>query len=950
MEMITKDFDSRRYLFAVAIFFSVSATTCQAADTKTNPAAVTSDSFSEVNDAEDSTSPVEEGASETNELVNDTENSTAPVEEDATATNELVDDTENSTAPVEEDATETNNLADETQEITTIVEEDSTTSNALANLPYKNYTTFTICGKTIYTNGGNFTNSDNFTSGEIGGVGLHVCGGRNSVNQRGNISLSGLGAIGVRVDGFDNQITVSPGTNIESSSTGILIAYGRNNNLNVAGQILASGNAVEFNFGSNSLGVTGEYRGSYIRYLRGVDTEGNIISAVNLPLEMASGEYNFTANELSGALVDNFNLSGKIAGSRAIYIGQNTFVKNINVNRGAQISGNIVSDWKHFSANNGGTLEPIKIQYGGQTIDATRYIPDLVTNLNFNTDLAYGGRISGSDNIKMHVKSGTLKFSGTADVVSVDVMGGARLYGGTFIVNNQNANAEGFSDATTGKFINHGTIAAGSPNTNLVINGDLISDGVLQKVSGGEAGSIIVNGNANIEGSTVTTDSLLPNETATVLVANSISGNIKNPEGKPVPISAMLTATGKVVNNTLLVTTHQASDNPIEQNFSDGDGKGAPPPDSFDAMNNMFEHLEGTPRQEEMRKLYNLGDKEAGRALRQIGANDSAQVMSVAQQSAAVDKMVSGRIAKVLAPDFFTPDFITLNVAPMAFADGDNDSPEMKVKVKVPKRHENNFWINYMKNWGSLRGGTDYHGSAIVAGYDRPFGKKVRAGIFATYGTIGYGAKSSRATVYDTRLGLYAGYHNKQSDVYFYINGGQLRNSLHRGISSLGLTTKANYKSHIVEIGGEYKYDLQPKRIWHVSPFVNFQASYLKQNSYNERGAGIYNQHVESGSNTYFAAQTGIDLKRYYRTGMIGMRFGIKRGFTGADPDLRMSYEGDGSNSYRIRYERDKTHFICSLRGESEFARNWFLGGEAEFQFGENDKDVTASIMFRRIW
>lgn len=741
---------------------------------------------------------------------------------------------------------------------------------------------------------------------------------------------------GVTVEGVGNRISMPASETVQSLGKGILVSYGRDHNLDVAGKIATTGNAIEFNFGSNSLGV-GEYRGSYIRYMRSVDTEGNIISASNLPIEMADGDFNYAADELNGALVSNFNLSGKISGSRAIYIGNTAFVKNININRGAEITGDIVSEWKHFT--NG---EAIGIQYNGQTFSASTYIPDLVTDLNFNTDLTYGGKISGADNMKMHVNNGTLRFSGTADVVSVDVMGGAKLYGGTFTVNGQGQIAEGFSDSTAGKFINHGTIAAGSPNTNLVINGDLVSDGILQKVSGGEAGSIIVNGNANIEGSTVTTDSLLPNETATVLVAKSITGNIKNPEGNPVPISAMLCATGKVVDNKLLVTTQQ-----IEASES----KPSREPNSFDAMNNMFNNLE-SDRREEMRELYNLGEPEARRALNQIGANDSARVMSVAQQNAAVDKMISGRVAKVLAPNFSTPDFIDVNVKPMAFADGDSDSPEMKVKVKVkkPSRQENNFWINYMKNWGSLNGGTDYHGSVIVGGYDRPFGKKFRAGIFVTYGTIGYGADSSRATVYDTRLGLYAGYHNKQSDVYFYVNGGQLRNSLHRGISSLGLATAANYKSHIVEVGGEYKYDLQPKKIWHVCPFVNFQASYLKQNGYNERGAGIYNQHVEAGSNTYFAAQVGVDLKRYYRTGMFGMRFGVKRGFTGADPDLRISYEGDDSNSYRIRYERDKTHFLCSLRGESEFARGWFVGGETEFQVGDNDKDVTASVMFRRVW
>ena len=58
---------------------------------------------------------------------------------------------------------------------------------------------------------------------------------------------------------------------------------------------------------------------------------------------------------------------------------------------------------------------------------------------------------------------------------------------------------------------------------------------------------------------------------------------------------------------------------------------------------------------------------------------------------------------------------------------------------------------------------------------------------------------------------------------------------MHRGIYSLGLSTNANYKSRIIELGGEYKYDFTPKKLWHVSPFVNFQVSHLKQNAYNER-------------------------------------------------------------------------------------------------------------------
>ena len=718
------------------------------------------------------------------------------------------------------------------------------------------------------------------------------------VTQRENIFLTGSDAVGIRVGGVENYLRIPSGTTIQTSganSKGVLILYGRDNRLHVVGEIFSAGTAVEFNAASDALEIA--------------------------------------ADDPS---VNYFDVSGTISGDkRAVYIGKNSFVRNVNVHAGAKIYGDIVSDWGHLNTDKITLADKkVAIRYDGQLYDATRYIPDLVTHLNFNGDVKYDGDIVGADNIKIHVRSGTLNYSGTADVVSVNVREGAKLFGGSFWLNDMTSRiAADFTDSTTGKFINHGTIGAGSPNTNLIINGDLISDGVLQKVSGGSAGMIIVHGSANVDGSTVTTDSLLPNETATVLIADSISGKIANPAGKPVPISAMLSATGKIVGNKITVTTH-AANNYDYLNSSQAK--------TFDAMQNMFDTLD-TAQRDEMRTLYNLEPAAVKQTLTQISSNDAAQIMSVAQQSTAVDKMISNRIMTV-----FAPEYVDVSVGPMNFADDDSDS--VKVNVKVPTRHENNFWLNYSKNWGSLRGGTDYHGSVIVGGYDKSFGSKWRAGFFATYGTIGYGADSSRATVYDTRLGLYAGSHSRYGDVYLYVNGGQLRNSLHRGIPRLGLSTNANYKSRIVELGGEYKYDLQPRRIWHVSPYVNVQASYLHQSGYEERGAGIYNQHVDAANNTYFAAQVGLDLKRYSRTGMFGMRFGVKHGFTGADPDLRISYEGDGSRSYHLRERRDKTHFVFGLRGENEFARGWFAGGEAELQLGENDRDVTASLMLRRTW
>ena len=65
---------------------------------------------------------------------------------------------------------------------------------------------------------------------------------------------------------------------------------------------------------------------------------------------MDSNTYNASPDELNGEMVTDFRLSGQIAGDEnAIYIGKNTFVKNINVHKGADITGAVTSDWKHFS-------------------------------------------------------------------------------------------------------------------------------------------------------------------------------------------------------------------------------------------------------------------------------------------------------------------------------------------------------------------------------------------------------------------------------------------------------------------------------------------------------------------------------------------------------------------------------------------------------------------------
>ena len=87
----------------------------------------------------------------------------------------------------------------------------------------------------------------------------------------------------------------------------------------------------------------------------------------------------------------------------------------------------------------------------------------------------------------------------------------------------------------------------------------------------------------------------------------------------------------------------------------------------------------------------------------------------------------------------------------------------------------------------------------------------------------------------------------------------------------------------------------------------------------------------------------------------------INHGTIGAaSPDSVLTVNGNldsdgvlqayGGKSYTLRNNQDKTHFIFSLSGETEFAKGWFLSGETLLQKGAHDKDISASVQFKRVW
>ncbi len=93
-----------------------------------------------------------------------------------------------------------------------------------------------------------------------------------------------------------------------------------------------------------------------------------------------------------------------------------------------------------------------------------------------------------------------------------------------------------------------------------------------------------------------------------------------------------------------------------------------------------------------------------------------------------------------------------------------------------------------------------------------------------------------------------------------------------------------------------------------------------------------------------------MELKRQFRHGHYAARIGVKHAFTGADPALNFSYEGDAGHAYRLENNQDKTHVVLSIGGENEFAHGWMLGGDIQLQKGRHDRDVSASVMVRKVW
>ncbi|WP_252349178.1 autotransporter domain-containing protein [Ochrobactrum sp. BTU1] len=235
------------------------------------------------------------------------------------------------------------------------------------------------------------------------GLGLHVYGSDNTITQRADLLSAGAGGAGIRVDGQSNNLTILRGTRVYADGVngrGVMFTYGKNHGLTHRGDIQALGQdgiAVSFDFGHNAMGddgQLGEYRGSYI--LRGEQSLSRYTQEV---LEA-------TWNELNGSLVSSFDLTGRVAGSKAaIYMSDNALVDRINVMRGAQISGDIISNYQEL--NEDGDLRLTNLTFGNRADERG----NSTASADSDFALTYDGNITGK-NLSLQINGGNTTLTG----------------------------------------------------------------------------------------------------------------------------------------------------------------------------------------------------------------------------------------------------------------------------------------------------------------------------------------------------------------------------------------------------------------------------------------------------------------------------------------------------------------------------------------------------------
>ena len=314
------------------------------------------------------------------------------------------------------------------------------------------------------------------------GLGLHVYGSHNDITQSADLLTRGAGAAGIRVDGEGNTLRIPKQTKIHANGLngrGVMFSYGKDHHLVHQGEVQALGElgvGLNFDFGANNNGVTS--RGSWI--------------VVYNEDQKKYQQFLRPLPELQGPLMKQVDISGKVAGkSAAIYISPNALVEKINILSGAQLQGDIKSEYNQRDKNNQNQLRTGTITFGLKADAQGQAMSQADPNFKFR----YDGNIKGANNLRLRTEGGVTSLNGHQRVVSVDVAPGSTLVGnGRYTLTPEHK----------GQFINQGRLSPGNSFGQITVEGDFVqtpTGELLMEVDGqGNYDKLIVTGDNSFTG------------------------------------------------------------------------------------------------------------------------------------------------------------------------------------------------------------------------------------------------------------------------------------------------------------------------------------------------------------------------------------------------------------------------------------------------------------------
>lgn len=260
-------------------------------------------------------------------------------------------------------------------------------------------------------------------------------------------------------------------------------------------------------------------------------------------------------------------------------------------------------------------------------------------------------------------------------------------------------------------------------------------------------------------------------------------------------------------------------------------------------------------------------------------------------------------------------------------------------------KHSNvDWWLRSFGEWESY-GDDAVSGKSrsVAAGMDMNTGKETRTGIYGMYNHTELNGGAAEALQQDWRIGAYMGKQHGAVQQYGYVNYGKLGNHYNGLVNGFGMDYK--YRGQIVELGGEYKYDLHHDdgKTYHVSPYVNVQASRYMQKSYREAYMGHVLVH-NAINNNYLAGETGVELRRELQNGNYAVRLGYKRVFAGEAPVYGSTLEGHPEAVQRYSYDIDKDYLHLTLSGTLKLTKNLSATAEGAWLEGEHDRELKADV------